>query len=320
MKNPPQKSLDDNFWDQVICGDSLEVLKSLPDSSVHLLLSDIPYGIGAEDWDVLHDNTNSAYLGSSPAQKKAGGVFKSRGKPLNGWSEADRQIPKQYEEWCSTWAAEWLRVLKPGGSVIVFAGRRLTHRFVTSLEDSGFTLKDTLAWIRPRATHRAQRVSIVFDRRGDELNATRWKGWRVGNLRPTFEPIQWLVKPYRMGGTVADNLIENDVGAYNEDAFISYAGKPDNILEIGFEKNETGHHPTQKPVALMEALIELTTLPGQVVVDPFCGSGSTLVAAQNLERRYFGIDFSSEYCETSKKRLKKGPKSKPQEIDFGNAK
>ena len=72
MKNPPQKPLDDNFWDQVICGDSLEILKSLPDSSVHLLLSDIPYGIGAEDWDVLHDNTNSAYLGSSPAQKKLG--------------------------------------------------------------------------------------------------------------------------------------------------------------------------------------------------------------------------------------------------------
>jgi len=294
MKAEPSEPVLNGGWDTVVCGDSAEILNKLPDSSVHLILSDIPYGIGAEDWDVLHENTNSAFLGSSPAQKKAGGVFKSRGKPLNGWSEADRQIPKQYQEWCSTWATEWMRVLKPGGSVVVFAGRRLAHRFVSSLEDSGFTLKDTLAWIRPRATHRAQRISLVFDRRGDGLNSLRWKGWRVGNLRPTFEPIQWLVKPYRMGGTVADNLLENGVGAYNEEAFIKYVGKPDNILEIGFEKNEAGHHPTQKPIALMEALIELTTLPEQIVLDPFCGSGSTLVAAQNLDRKYFGIDFSEE--------------------------
>ncbi|KKN10980.1 hypothetical protein LCGC14_0968700, partial [marine sediment metagenome] len=52
----------------VICGDSIEEMKKIPDNSVHLLLSDIPYGIGLEDWDVLHANTNSAYGGSSPAQ------------------------------------------------------------------------------------------------------------------------------------------------------------------------------------------------------------------------------------------------------------
>ncbi len=70
-------------------GDSVSLVSQFPSDSVHLILSDIPYGIGAEDWDVLHDNTNSAYLGSSPAQEKAGAVFKKRGKPINGWSEAD---------------------------------------------------------------------------------------------------------------------------------------------------------------------------------------------------------------------------------------
>jgi site-specific DNA-methyltransferase (adenine-specific) len=47
--------------DTVINGDSVPLLKQLPSSAVHLILSDIPYGIGAEDWDVLHDNTNSAF-------------------------------------------------------------------------------------------------------------------------------------------------------------------------------------------------------------------------------------------------------------------
>lgn len=311
-KLPPQNTLN-----KVTCVDSLLGLKNIPSNSIHLILSDIPYGIGAEDWDVLHNNTNSAYLGSSPAQEKAGGVFKSRGKPLNGWSEADKKIPYEYQEWCANWATEWQRILKPGGSAIVFAGRRLASRFVVAMEDSGFTFKDTLAWIRPRATHRAQRISLVFDRRKDDLNSHKWNGWRVGNLRPTFEPIHWLVKPYKMGSTLADNLILNELGAYNEEAFTKYVSKPDNLLDIGFEKNETGFHPTQKPINLMKALIELTTKPNQIVLDPFCGSGSTLVAAKMLNRNYIGFDTNSTYCETATERLKNAGDDLESQINFG---
>jgi len=108
--------------DTIVVGDSAKELQSLPASSVHLILSDIPYGIGAEDWDVLHDNTNSAFLGSSPAQEKAGAIFRKRGKPINGWSEADRAIPRQYYEWCSGWAPEWLRALMPGGAHLFLRG------------------------------------------------------------------------------------------------------------------------------------------------------------------------------------------------------
>ena len=65
--------------------DGIAAVKELPGSSVHLILSDIPYGIGADTWDILHNNTNSAFLGTSPAQVKAGGVFKHRGKPLRAY-------------------------------------------------------------------------------------------------------------------------------------------------------------------------------------------------------------------------------------------
>ena len=84
---------------EVITGDSIKEIKKIESESVHLILSDIPYGISFEDWDVLHNNTNSALLGSSPAQEKAGSVFKKRGKPLNGWSEADKKIPLEYYNW-----------------------------------------------------------------------------------------------------------------------------------------------------------------------------------------------------------------------------
>jgi site-specific DNA-methyltransferase (adenine-specific) len=283
--------------------DGIDAVKALPDAVVHLVLSDIPYGIGLDDWDVLHANTNSALLGSSPAQLKAGAVFRRRGKPLNGWSEADREIPREYQEWCASFAADWFRVLKPGGSAVVFAGRRLSHRCVVAFEDAGFTFKDSLAWLREGAAHRAQRLSVVFRRRGDEEMAEKWEGWRVGNLRPTFEPVLWFVKPYRIGATIADNVLTQGVGAYNERRFLTYESSPDNVLTSGFGKGEGGLHLAQKPERLMRSLIELTTAPGQVVLDPFCGSGTTLVAAKCLERKYIGFDMNPEYVRVAKQRL-----------------
>jgi site-specific DNA-methyltransferase (adenine-specific) len=285
-----------------VCGDSIEVLQSIPDASVHLILSDIPYGIGMDDWDVLHNNTNSAFMGSSPAQKRAGSVFRRRGKPINGWSEADGNIPKEYYEWCSRWATEWLRVLKPGGSALVFAGRRFAHRCTTALEDAGFNVRDLLSWIRPRATHRAQRLSIVFERRGDTDRAQDWDGWRVGNLRPVFEPIIWCFKPYRI--TIADNVIDHGVGAYNQVAFARYFREPDNAIVCGMDVDEGGLHPAQKPLKLMRALVDLTTRPGHLVLDPFAGSGSTVVAAKQLGRRYIGIEQERALCDVIERRLR----------------
>lgn len=283
--------------------DSIDAITAVPSETVHLILSDIPYGIGTDDWDVLHSNTNSAYLGSSPAQKALGGLFQMRRKPINGWSAADREIPRQYYDWCTSWAGEWLRVLKPGASAFIFAGRRLAHRCVSAMEDSGFSYKDMLAWLKQRAPHRAQRISVIFDRRGNSDSSRQWSGWRVGNLSPIFEPILWFVKPYPIGTTIADNVLTYGVGAYNEQAFLRYTHKHDNVLECSFANGESGLHPTQKPISLLKALIELATLEGQLVLDPFCGSGSTVLAAKSLNRLYLGFDTSNEYIEVAKKRL-----------------
>lgn len=289
--------------DEVLFGDSIELMKSIPDNSIHLIASDIPYGISYDEWDVLHNNTNSALLGSSPAQEKAGSIFKKRGKPLNGWSEADKKIPLEYQDWCSTWAGDWLRVLKPGGSAFVFAGRRFAHRAICALEDAGFTFKDMISWEKNTAPHRAQRISLVYKRRGDVKHEKQWDGWRVGNLRPLFEPILWFVKPYKVGGTLADNLIDNELGAYCYDEWLQYSNNTSNIIKIPSNKNDHGLHPTQKPVALMESLIKLTTKPNQIVLDPFCGSGTTLVAAANLNRHYLGIEYNPDYYNTTVNRL-----------------
>jgi site-specific DNA-methyltransferase (adenine-specific) len=287
--------------DGVICGDSFAEVAKLPANSTHLILSDIPYGIGLDDWDVLHNNSNSAYLGRSPAQEKAGAVFRKRGKPINGWSEADGAIPKEYYDWCARWAKEWLRVLKPGGSAFVFAGRRLSPRCIVAMEDAGFNFRDLLGWIRTSAVHRAQRLGVVYNRRDESALASEWEGWRVGNLRPLYEPIIWCFKPYKI--TIADNVIEHRVGAFNQDAWERHFGCTDNIITCGYLPGEKTYHPAQKPLKLMMALIELTTIPGQLVLDPFAGSGTTVVAAKQLGRGYLAIERDMKMCEVAKRRL-----------------
>ncbi|HUX54503.1 MAG TPA: site-specific DNA-methyltransferase [Williamwhitmania sp.] len=62
-------------------------------------------------------------------------------------------------------------------------------------------------------------------------------------------------------------------------------------------------HPTQKPLYLMTYLINASSRPNELVLDPFCGSGTTCVAAKMLGRRYIGIDISSDYCEIARQRL-----------------
>ena len=76
-------------------------------------------------------------------------------------------------------------------------------------------------------------------------------------------------------------------------------------------------YPTQKPILLLERIIELVTDEGDIVLDPFCGSGTTLVAAQLLNRKYIGIDISKQAIELSNKRLKKPIKTESKLLHNG---
>ncbi|HEY84372.1 MAG TPA: site-specific DNA-methyltransferase [Chloroflexi bacterium] len=290
----------EQFLDAITQGDCIEFLPQIPSESIHLFLSDIPYGIGLDEWDVLHANTNSAYLGQSPAQKGKGG-FKRRGKPINGWSAADRRIGQEYQQWCAQWGNRVYPLMKQGASLFVFGARRTLHRAIVALEDAGFLLRDVLIWKKLSAHHRSQRIEIVLNRRGEKELAKAWQGWRIGNLAPIYEPIAWLFKPYNK--TITDNVIENQVGAMNIDACLIDGKSPANILEFGFQPDEARVHEAQKPVELMEYLIKLTTIEGQIVLDPFIGSGTTAIAARNLGRRFAGFEINEAYCREAIRRL-----------------
>jgi len=160
-----------------------------------------------------------------------------------------------------------------------------------------------LAWEKSCAHYRAQSLSKLFSRRSMTHAATKWEGWRLGNLAPLFEPILWLFKPYRIGGTIADNVLEFGVGAMNTGDCHINGRNPSNILRFDFAEGEKRHHEAQKPIALLDYLIRLTTTRGAVVLDPFAGSGSTGVACAMNDRRFIGIEHDMKHAGVAKKRV-----------------
>jgi DNA modification methylase len=78
-----------------------------------------------------------------------------------------------------------------------------------------------------------------------------------------------------------------------------------NIIKVQAPKGKNRVHPTQKPVELIKKLVALTTKKGDLVLDPFMGSGTTAAACVELNRNYIGFEISKEYCRLANQRLKK---------------
>ena len=94
----------------------------------------------------------------------------------------------------------------------------------------------------------------------------------------------------------------------HEQSFLFAKGRPGRDLDpisdvMGWAYTGNKLHPTQKPVEPLAQIIRAFTKPGDLVLDPFCGSGSTLVAAQGESRLYLGIELDADHCATARKRL-----------------
>lgn len=92
------------------------------------------------------------------------------------------------------------------------------------------------------------------------------------------------------------------------------------VWEIPFlnpKAKERVGYPTQKPILLLEKILEISTDSGDIVLDPFCGSGTTLVASLLMDRKYIGIDINEQAISLSKKRLEQPVKTKSRLLDVG---
>jgi site-specific DNA-methyltransferase (adenine-specific) len=135
-------------------GDCLEVLKTIPDNSIDSVVTDPPYGLGFmnKEWDSpekLRQLTQRE--ADRSAERKAEGKSPTDapfsksvppGLAIKGAKEG-----KWFQDWCELWAAECLRILKPGGHILSFSAPRTYHRMATAFEDAGFEIRDQLMWV-----------------------------------------------------------------------------------------------------------------------------------------------------------------------------
>lgn len=157
----------------------------------------------------------------------------------------------EFQDWCRLWSAECLRILKPGGHMVSFGGSRTWHRLAAGIEDAGFEIRDSIAWLYGSGFPKSLDVSKAIDRaagaerevlrtipdrwagKGSVLQrseqaeaesvditapateqAQQWAGWGTA-LKPAFEPIVVARKP--LAGTVAANVTTHGTGAMNID-------------------------------------------------------------------------------------------------------
>ena len=203
---------------------------------------------------------------------------------------------------------ELFRCLVPGGFLCSFSYPRLYHHMAMSCENCGFEIREQIAW---HFTKKSQFKGFKMDhfiRRMDLDSQEKEKliksmdGRVTPQLRSEHESILVGQKPKE--GTFVNNWIRHGVGLMKG----RMDGKcPANVLHYEKDKKEDDNpHLTPKPVDLCKYLIKLYSKEGQTVLDPFMGSGTTLLACKQTKRSGIGIEIDSNYIKVAQRRLANG--------------
>lgn len=288
-------------------GDCREVMKALPENYVSACITDPPYNyefIGHK-WDDseiqrrierVNGKKNKTLVKNIPyGSGLAGGVRNEK------WYQRNRNNILDYEKWCNDWGEQLFRICKPGATILVFNSTRTVAHVQVALESAGFYARDILVYKRSSGIPKGVNIKQQLEKKGYE-NPDKWNGWH-SCLRNEWEAICVLQKP--LINNYLETLLEHGTGLfYTKDQFGSFQS---NILEgIQREKTEEFNvHCTVKPIALMRKLVEIFVprLENSILIDPFTGSGTTLLAAKEFGISYVGVEIVPDYIEIINKRL-----------------
>ena len=246
----------------------------------------------------------------------------------------NHKLDKKFEE--KELFKEWLRVLEDKGFIVIFGRGESFYRWNTELISLGFEFKEEIIWDKRRITspllpigRQHETISILTKNRG-VINKVKV---------PYEEKVKYDTEKLindikRIGRSLYDDDFMSEVKEFlvkNEELYIGESKESKhnitrNKLKTGdrklaiFKSIDEGIqeksiislsrddyyksiHPTQKPVKLLERLINLVTTENDVVLDCFTGSGSTAIAAINTNRKYIGFELDKEYYEASIERI-----------------
>ena len=235
---------------QIIGGDCIEVMRSMPEASIDLVFADPPYNLQLKG--NLHRPDNSIVDAVDDA-----------------WDSFANFAA--YDRFTHDWLAAARRLLKPNGAIWVIGSYHNIFRVGAALQDQGFWLLNDVIWRKanPMPNFRGKRLT----------NAHETLIWASRNeaSRYTFN---------------YDALKElNDGVQMRSDWVIPLCTGGERLKDANGDKA----HPTQKPEALLHRLLLASTNPGDVVLDPFFGTGTTGAVARMLGRSFIGIERDETY-------------------------
>ena len=209
--------------------------------------------------------------------------------------QQDNLSDEEYYGWVKKWLAACHHVLCDGGKIAINVPfiayqRKAKHivtyvdRYTALLKETGFSIRDMVVWVKTAE----ENTSVMGG------NDTSWGSFMSPNavyIRTFAEPIIIAHK----GSKTRNRKKKNDI---TKEEFMKFTKNTWYFLP-----EHRRAHPAPFPSELPRRLIKLYTWPGDLVVDPMCGSGTTLVEAARLGRHYIGIDSSKKYCGMARKRV-----------------
>ncbi len=279
---------------QIVQGDSIQLLNESPEGWVDLCFADPPFNIG--------------YL-------------------YHGYD--DEKDVAEYVEWSEKWMRAVYRALKPTGSFYLAIGDEFAADLaVIARRKIGFHLRNWIVWhytfgqqtkkmFAKSHTHilyfskqkpEPGMTNITFNADAIRVKSARQTTYDDARANPKgkLPDDTWYLRPQEAGGK---SLVEPDgrVLTPEEAAAFGYFGSNTDVWNesrvCGTFKEREGWHGCQMPIGVLNRIIQASSNPGDVVLDPFNGSGTTVVSAALLGRKYLGIDQSAEYVGYAQKRL-----------------
>ena len=183
-----------------------------------------------------------------------------------------------YDKFTQEWLAEARRILKPDGTLWVIGSYHNIFRVGATLQDQGFWILNDIIW-----------------RKSNPM--PNFKGTRFTNAHET---LIWAAKSDKARYTFHYRSMKtlNDELQMRSDWVIPICGGKERL-----KLNGTKAHPTQKPEALLYRILLACTNPGDVVLDPFFGTGTTGAVAKRLQRHWIGCERYSTYCKVAEERI-----------------
>ena len=219
-------------------------------------------------------------------------------KNFNGFKFNSRS-DESFDEYLETWFPQVCKKLKPNGSLYMCGDWKCTSSLQRAIEKE-LSILNRITWQREKG-------------RGAKSN---WKNgmediwFAVKNPKDYYFDVESVkmkrkvIAPYKVDGKPKDWDVSED-GNFR----ITYPSNFWDDISIPFwSMPENTDHPTQKPEKLYAKLILASSKPGDIVFDPFLGSGTTSVVAKKLGRNYCGIEMNQEYCLWTEKRLQMAEK------------